>query len=177
MDKLLSDSDVSKLGNGIKIITYPELNRVSDIDQLFSNTNKIAILYVTDEDQSNNTTTGHWVGLFRRNGEIEFFDPYGTFIDDQFKQIPDRASLGQPQNVLARLLLNAMDNGRIIHFNERKFQRSAPDVATCGRHVGLRGRFSEIPLKDYQKLMLDRTRGCGYSTDEIAVELSDHFLS
>lgn len=82
----LTDQEVIDLVKGkAKVVTYDQLRtfcKVKNIDDLLKPHGAVFLLY---QQQKNH---GHWVALFRRenrkgNVEIEFFDSYGIFPDEQ----------------------------------------------------------------------------------------------
>ena len=69
----LSDGDIRKLlGGSIKITTYPDLEGIQHIDQLFDRHGR-AILFIPQQNEQQ----GHWCCLIKKHKMIEFFDPYG----------------------------------------------------------------------------------------------------
>jgi hypothetical protein len=180
-DKLLRDYEVKKLGGrGTKVLLYPELNKYKDIDHLFDeHGNKIALLYINEQDD--NSTTGHWVGLLRnkrgKKMHYEIFDSYGKMPDEHFDEFPDRLrkQLRQGVNKLTRLMykrLKGNEGDTVIEFNEIPYQRTDPRIATCGRWCGLRLRHGKIPLDQFQKIISDSKR----PYDELVVDMSDSLL-
>ena len=180
-DKLLRDYEVKKLGGrGTKVMLYPELNKYKNIDHLFDeNGDKIALLYINEQDD--NSTTGHWVCLMRnqRNGKTyyELFDSYGKMPDEHFDEFPARLrkELHQGINKLTRLMykrLKGNEKNTVIEFNEIPYQRVDPRIATCGRWCGLRLRHGKISLEEFQKIISDSKR----PHDELVVDMSDQLL-
>lgn len=183
MDKLLSDKEVKKLaGRGTKIIIYPELKNMTDIDQVFGNSNKVILLYVNEQDPA--SITGHWVALLRtrRNGKThyEVSDSYGKEIDAHLDDFPQgyRNSLDQEYNFLSRLLYNkkVVDPNSVVEFNEIPLQATKDNVSTCGRWSALRAYFNKIPLEDWQKVWTD-LKHSGNNIDSLIVKLSDQILN
>jgi hypothetical protein len=182
IDKLLSDKEVLKLsGKDSKVITYPELQDYDDLDDLFGNKNKIIILYLNEKN--GNSFVGHWVLLLRnkRNGKtiIEFNDSYSNEIDEYFDDIPDenRENLDQSGGFLSKLLYDYDNNNDDveIHYNEYPLQKKGRGINTCGRWVGLRGRFSKIPLEKYQSIF-KKLKNDGEDLDKIVTLATDELL-
>jgi hypothetical protein len=182
ISKLLSDKEVMKLaGKDSKVITYPEIQDYDSIPQLFGRKNKVIILYLNEKNGNN--YVGHWVLLLRckRNGKtiIEFNDSYSNYIDEYFDDIPKskRKSLDQEHGYLSRLLYDyCKDNDKVeLHYNEYPFQKLKENVNTCGRWVGLRGKFSQVPLEDYQNAF-KKLKGEGYDLDKIITIATDKLL-
>ena len=75
----LSDDDIrTLLGSGIKITTYPDLEKAHRIDELFDRMGR-AILFVPQQNEQQ----GHWCCLIKKGKTIEFFDPYGEAPEAQ----------------------------------------------------------------------------------------------
>jgi hypothetical protein len=183
MDKLLSDDEVVRLaGADSKVVTYPELQNYSSLRDLFGNDNKIIILYLNERNGS--SFVGHWVLLLRRkdasgNTVIEFNDSYSNEVDEYFDDVPDgkRMELDQERGYLSKLILDycrATPNAQ-VEYNEYPLQRVKGGVNTCGRWVGLRGHFSDIPLTRYQALFKKLKRE-GYNLDKVVVAVTDLLL-
>jgi hypothetical protein len=184
MEKLLDDREVQILcGKDSKVITYPELQNYKSLPQLFGRKNKVIILYLNE--RNGNSFVGHWVLLLRtrnkKNGKeiIEFNDSYSNYIDEFFDHIPQdyREMLDQGGGFLSRMLYKYCNNNPNVelHYNEYPFQKLKDGVNTCGRWVGLRGHFSNVPLDEYQAAF-NELKQEGYNLDKIAVALSDILL-
>jgi hypothetical protein len=184
MEKLLDDAEVKKLaGKDAKVLTYPELSNYANLDHLFGHKNKVIILYLNDRDGNN--FIGHWVLLLRTKDKtgrevIEFNDSYSNEIDEYFDDVHtgERRRLGQDRGFLSRLLYDycqySNPDAKLI-YNEIPFQKVAPNINTCGRWVGLRGHFSEIPLDIYQREFKKLKRE-GYNLDKVVVALTNQLL-
>jgi hypothetical protein len=146
--KPLSGSEIREATDDeMKILTYKSLSRFKNIDDAFGDKNSIALLYETKPRY------GHWVGLYRHpEGVIEFFDPYGFFIDDQlnFMDKEFKHELGGDYPYLSKLLYNSPYE---IIYNSDKLQKQKKGISSCGRHVVLRHIASHIPLHEYSKLL------------------------
>lgn len=183
MEVLLSDNQVKKLaGRDARVLTYPEIGNFTTVDQLFNGRSKVIILYLNEKNGED--YVGHWVLLIRkwkgRMELIEFYDSYSNEIDEFFDETPEfkRRQLGQDKGHLSRILYNhcLYSNHKVeVIYNEIPVQRVNPNVNTCGRWVGLRGHFSDIPLDDYQKVFKKLKRE-GYDLDQVAVALTDRLL-
>ena len=133
--KSFSGKDIMNLIDGkANMITYPELSRFSHIDQVLGRHGACVILYLTKQNY------GHWCCMFRKYRKpktIIFFDSYGTIPDDELLEIPAHMNkkLGQNRAFLSQLLL---DSGYDVEYNDKKLQKFAKDVNTCGRWTGFR---------------------------------------
>ncbi len=146
--KALSGEDILNCLDGqTKIIKYNEIFKYNDIESLLYPYNNIVILYETKNNY------GHWVCvILHSNNTLEFYDPYGVFIDDQLKFIDRDFAIRSGQNIpyLSILFLNSKYK---IITNKKKIQKFDKDNSSCGRHVCLRISLSDLSLKDFQKFM------------------------
>jgi hypothetical protein len=141
----LSNEDILRItNNGTNIISYPELKKYNNIDDIFIN-DCCTILYETRKSY------GHWVCLIKHDkNNIEFFDSYGKMPDEQLKYIPEyfRKKNGQQHSLLTYLLLKS---GCKIEYNHDKLQCMERDISTCGRWISLRILLKDWKLKDFVK--------------------------
>jgi hypothetical protein len=127
MDYSLSTIDIKRYLDGkIRVIKYSELEKFGTLKQLLSPYDGCIILYETEENY------GHWTLLLKNDWGIEFFDPYGTKIDDHIKQIAKnyRTIEGQTHPHLTALILRSTD---YIISNNIQLQKKDVSVQTCGR--------------------------------------------
>ena len=144
----LSDADIRKiLGRDIKIITYPDLGKMSSIEEAFDAKGRCIMLYLTEND-----TTGHWVCMLNKGDRIEFFDPYGDPPEQALESVPEenREALGEDEPLLTRLF---RASGKAIYYNTYPFQKEKRDVNTCGRHSVVRCLYAPYSLEKYKKVM------------------------
>ena len=144
----LSDGDIRKLlGGNIKITTYPDLENVRRIDQLFDRHGR-AILFVPQQNEQQ----GHWCCLIKKHKLIEFFDPYGEPPEAQKDTLSEeqleRMKMHEP--LLAELLTN---NPYKIIFNKVQLQKLDGDVNTCGRHCVARLLYHKYPIQKYRQII------------------------
>jgi hypothetical protein len=124
----LSDADIRKmLGNDIKILTYPMLGKMRNINEAFDSKGRCMLLFLTE-----NETTGHWVCMINRPKEIEFFDSYGEAPEEQKDMLSASKleQLDQKQPYLMKLLRGS---GKKVIYNTHQFQQEKSGVNTCGR--------------------------------------------
>lgn len=148
----LSDQEVIDLVKGkARVVLYEKLRKYKSIDDLLKPHGAVFILYQQDKNY------GHWVALFKRennkgNVEIEFFDPYGEFPDDQlfWTEKDKREELHHDYPYLTELLYKAPRNYDLI-YNEYPFQKMGKNVNTCGRHAVLRLQHRNKSLNEYVK--------------------------
>nr|WPF46477.1 MAG: putative cysteine protease [Lake Baikal virophage 3] len=153
----LSDSDIKKILPGINVISYPELNDMSHIDQAFDKHGRCMILYLTEDEH-----TGHWVCMIKKGRNVEYFDPYGGYKPDgesKWLSKEKLVELEQDYPTLSKLLSDSKYN---VKNNPYKFQKERNDIATCGRHCVSRLYFKDLTLDQYKKQIDD----FGTSPDE-----------
>jgi hypothetical protein len=159
----LSDDDIKKLlGSGIKITTYPDLEKVGHIDELFDKYGR-AILFVPQQNEQQ----GHWTCLIKKGKTIEFFDPYGEPPEAQKDTIDDAQlqKMRMDEPLLADLLTN--NRYRII-YNKVQLQELKNDVNTCGRHCVSRLLHHQKPIQKYRQTLSNS----GMKPDEYVVKLT-----
>lgn len=136
--------DVERMSGISKVITYDKLKHYKSIDELLGLENAVIILYLTRENY------GHWISVIRRSdGVLEFFDPYGIFVDDQLDWIKDKNFMIQKNMDVPYLLNLFAKSGENIEYNHYKFQKHGGQIATCGRHASIRTRFKNLSLNQY----------------------------
>jgi hypothetical protein len=142
----LSDTDIrSILGQDISIITYPDLERMSDIREAFDGQGRCVILF-----PNVSPTMGHWCAMILRRNGIEFFDPYGDAPEEQ-KEGLSRSRL-EALDIDKPLLTKLFRESRLpVHYNTKPFQVDKASVATCGRHAVARLLYAPYSLEKYDK--------------------------
>jgi len=140
------------LNNQVKIITYPELIKFNNIEELLYPYGRVIILYLQKENY------GHWTCIFyqgKGKKRIEHFDSYGYFPDDElnFAIDPYFRKVNNMEYPLLTLLLNEAYNRYDMTFNQYKFQKKKKDISTCGRHCIVRLWYSDIELDEYKDMM------------------------
>jgi hypothetical protein len=145
-DYPLSDGDIRQiLGDNIKIIPYPELADVENINECFDNEGRCIILFLTSSP-----TAGHWCAMLRKKRGIEFFDPYGEAPEKQKAGLSRSRleELDEAQPYLTRLM---KESGLPIFYNKYAFQQSKEGVATCGRWCVSRCLYGSKSLEYFKK--------------------------
>lgn len=148
LDIPLNITNINKIaGRQLKVIQYQDLINYDNIHDVLG-PNGECVLYLPTSP-----TFGHWVCIFEReNGNIEFFDSYGSQIDSQLtymkKYFDEKGLLHYP--VLSELLL---DCDRDVEYNDYKLQGSKSQ--TCGRWVGNRLKQKKKDVKTYAKQFLN----------------------
>lgn len=177
LNKLLNGEEMKRIAD-CEILSYPELYNYKSIPQLFENNKNGVIMILYLQNKTANSMVGHWCLLSKRGNICEFFDPYSLMPDSQLKwnDTEKNEALGQDSNYLTKLLYDFSKKGGIIEFNNMRFQKKNKFINTCGRHVALRAKFYEIPLKKYQNLF-KKLRKKGYNLDELSVLLTNQLLN
>ena len=150
VDYPLTNYDISKiLNNNCKIIEYSDLYDIESLKDIMID-KCIVILYRSSDDSA------HWCCIFEHdNNDIEFFDPYGTIIDNEIEQIkhvnPSYAQQYYHGKRLIELILKG--NYKDIIYNNYKMQELKSNINTCGRHVCCRLLFKDYSLDDYVNML------------------------
>ena len=126
----LAGEDIQKK-IGCKFILYEDMHKVKDIRELLP---KTLILYQL-------ARVGHFCCVFENTEGINFFDPYGTFVDDELK-IMCQHEAGQINHDFAYLTQLLLNQPRKIIYNEHKLQGSGSSV--CGHWCAIRMIFSKL---------------------------------
>ena len=115
MRKPLSDTDLRHILGDCKIITYPELSKYNNINELLPNPYDFVIILLLESPAS-----GHWTALLKYNNGYEFFDSYGNPPDydlSHWLTPQERLKLGESQKYLSYLL-----QGNPYVYNKIKYQ-------------------------------------------------------
>lgn len=158
--KPLSDADImSAIFNKANLVLYSDIKNYKNIDSLLGKHKCCVVLYEGDSE------TGHWCCILRnRNGELEFFDPYGVKLDDEIKWNKNNK---YPKE-LTELILK---NNEPIIYNDQKLQKLSPDISTCGRHIISRILLRKMDLDTYCD-MLRSFKKKGFDSDDIVTLLT-----
>lgn len=169
----LSDSDISKIlssyGIDFQIITYPELSNYDSINELLDETPVCVILYLSSQNY------GHWTVLLRLdNGEVEYFDSYGGFIDEPLELLENklRISLKEDCPMLLELLYNF--DGK-VNYNNYRLQKLNKDIQTCGRHVCCRILFKDL-FQDIDEYVFNMFYKDNINPDILVTLITDKFI-
>ena len=123
------------------IIKYSELSNYKSIQELLPEKDSFKVLLIEDKQNS-----GHFVGLFRFDKTIEYFNSYGAKWDTDWRFIPRmvRVILGQATNDLSRLFDKAKKDGFEVVYNRKRLQKLSPTIQTCGRFVAMRRHLGQM---------------------------------
>ena len=151
---MFNNHELSKY-TGVKVISYKKLFQMDNLEL------PLIILYEVNKNY------GHWTCVFKgidKNGKevIEFFDSTG--------QIPDDHNEALHLNYYPYLLYLMDKTGLPIVYNEKRLQKSAPHINTCGRWVLARLWLSDMVLEDFQKIFNHR------NSDELVTRFTDQVI-
>jgi len=163
----LSDDDIRHLlGGNIKITSYPDLDKVSNINELFDSKGRAILFFPQSSEQE-----GHWCCLLKDGRHIEFFDPYGEAPDAQKNTISssklEQMRMSEP--ILHDLLVESPYK---VVFNKVQLQKLSNCVNTCGRHCVSRLLHHRMSIQRYRQ-MLEKS---GENPDDFVVKLTYNHL-
>ena len=145
-----STSGIELMGKlpGVNLLLYDDLKKFDSIESLIRKHKLNIILYQTSAPGDD--IYGHWVALFENPaGGVEFFDSYGVYPDDEISRT---IYSGCPHcDYLTQLLLDYMDRGGEVEYNDYPLQAPDPNIATCGKHVVIRMLNQGLSIDDYKK--------------------------
>lgn len=155
MDIALSAKDIIKAFNGkIKIISYIDIHKYKNIEELLKPYGRTMILYTWKFDKDGGEF-GHWCCCFyNKDGDIEFFDSFGEFIDETLKQISKSFKEENNEDFKYLTLLLYNSNHKII-YNDKQLQNNKSN--TCGRWCIYRMLRNDIDIDQFQNLFTDNT--------------------
>jgi hypothetical protein len=145
-DYELGEDDIRKLLGNVRILTYPELEKET-LESLLPTDGIVVILFLTESK-----TEGHWTSLSRRGDTIEYFDSYGIKPDGERAWLDEKHRIALHE---VRPLIHDLLQGHKgpVEYNNKKLQRGS--VATCGRHVVVRGWNLNLPISTYSRKLAD----------------------
>ena len=163
MDNPLSGTDIENyLGGKCRVISYDQIKEFSSIDDLLGNHGRCVILYVWAK---NPDAFGHWQCVFRnKNGNVEVFDSYGSWIDSFLNKIDKnfRIKTGQNYKFLTKLLYDSNYN---VEYNDKVLQNKNSN--TCGKWCVLRMLCNHLDIDEFNSNFTKNTK----KNDLIILEL------
>lgn len=126
-----------------RVMRYHDLTSYPSIEAVLQPYGNAIILYPSAAGRSD---VGHWTCVFYTVDErgcpcIEFFDPYGIFVDNELKFTRNNTA-----RTLAKLLYASPYP---IVYNDYGIQLYQKNINTCGKHVINRLRHSGMSLDRY----------------------------
>lgn len=142
----LTDNDVLNLvGRKANFLLYSQLPNFRTLDEVLGPYKACFLLYESKKSY------GHWVSIvLLDNGLIEFFDPYGTYIDDELEYIPENFRKISNQNY-PHLTALLYQSEYPISYNQYPFQKHGQGINTCGRWSALRIICRWMSLEQFKK--------------------------
>lgn len=149
----LNGFEMKLLNPDAKIMKYEELNNITNIDELFKDTDKIILLYILE-----NPYVGHWTALFvnkdsKGNRVYNYFDSYGEEPDLWLNYLTEsqRERFNEKRNMIQSLTRNI-----VIIYNNVALQGSK--TATCGSFVTHRLDNYKLSANDYIKKFFEKAK-------------------
>lgn len=143
----LSDNEILNLtDNKCKIISYQDLEKFNNIDEVLEPHGATVILYQEKEK------VGHWTVLLKHsNNLLEIFDSLGLGLDKEleFSEYNKRRHGGRAIPHLSILIENSKYK---IEANTVQLQKDSKDINTCGKWCAIRVKFREKRLKDFVEM-------------------------
>lgn len=168
----LSNTDIENIIGKTNIFTYPELENIRHIDEVFkrgkNGIDTAIMLFLTDDDK-----TGHWIGLIKKGNTIEMYDPYGNKPEKLNKEVGGRMNYKQDPHLLRE---KVEESGYHLIHNSKQVQPISPNINTCGRHAVMRVMMGHLPLDEYNKKIINIAKQNGVSVDDIATALTYDFI-
>lgn len=168
----LSNTDLQDIIGKTNIFTYPQLENIRSIDELFkkgkNGVETAIMLYLTE---SNNV--GHWIGLIKKGDTVEMFDPYGNKPEKLNKEVGGAMNHKQDPTLLRD---KVKESGYKLIYNNKQHQPVSPDINTCGRHAVMRLMFGFLPLDEYNKKIKQIAKDSGITVDDLATGLTHEII-
>lgn len=117
--------------DNVKFLPYENIESITNIDKLLP---KTIILY-----QNPSSNIGHWCCIFENGEGVNFFDPYGEFIDNMCKY-------SDTTPYLCKLLLKYPSH---IEYNQYKLQGA--NSSTCGKWCAIRLLYNNLGVDEFYK--------------------------
>jgi hypothetical protein len=162
----LSNEDINTiLEPDTKIFSYPEFAKMSSIDEAFDKLGRCVFLFLTKSE-----TSGHWVCMFKKGNDIEYFSSYGDKPEEERKWLNEEQldELGQDEPYLMNLL---KQSGYKVYYNTHSYQSDREDINTCGRWCVARLITKDISNKEFYNLVREqmKERGLKNADDWVAL--------
>jgi hypothetical protein len=169
----LSNTDIQSLLDGeTNIFTYPMLDDIDHIDEVFDSKGRAIMLFLTDGENS-----GHWISVIKRGTDIEVYDPYGH-SPAEWKTKLGGAMSDMKRWIQDKPLLEkkVRDAGYRLIYNKKQVQPISKNIATCGRHSVMRLLFHHYPIDEYNAILKKIQNETGISPDDLATGLTGESL-
>lgn len=163
----LDDEEIREYLPDAKILTYKQLSKYQNINQLLPDPIDYAIILYLDEPNK-----GHWTAILKYDNKFEMFDPYGIkTLDQQLNWVPCtmRIKLGVSVPYITRLF-NSIKKPQKGILSTFEYQDDKDNVNTCGRHVVyriLKMLNDKMDIEEYYKHMKKLRKEFNLTYDEI----------
>lgn len=163
VSKTLSDEEVAALaGGGVKTLSYADLKKIGTWDELVTCPAQAAAVLFPIEDEH----TGHWLGVWNGpDNTAHIFDPMGTGLDEQRKEIGTRQAevLGVNRPEFKRLLATTHRKPVVSRV---RFQMASPSIQTCGRWVAMRLKHRNMTDAEFNDFVHEQMREDGLTSSD-----------
>ena len=160
----LDGSEFLEYLNNPKILTYSDLNKFNNIEDLLKNEKDYCIILYRQTP-----TSGHWISIDRLYDTISYFDPYGKYIDEPLTW--NTPILNKKLGQSIPLLSNLFDKTDLdVYYNNHKYQKLDDNINTCGRWCILRilsAMRQDMDLTDFYEMIKELTKYKELTSDEI----------
>lgn len=167
--KALFSNQVLKIIKGkANLLLYHQLKKYNNIDDALGKYGALILLYETRKN------FGHWTCIFKRKSYfsddtvIEHFDSYGIMPDDELK-FTEKYMRQINSEILPHLTALLYKSGYPIEYNNYQLQERKKGISTCGRWVGMRLFFRDLPIEDFIKIFIGNRI---YNPDDIVTLLT-----
>jgi hypothetical protein len=144
----LSDQEILNLtDNQCKVISYQDLEKYDNIDQVLEPFGATVILYQEKK------TYGHYTVLIKHsNTLLEIFDSLGLGLDKEleFSEYNKKRHGGRAIPHLSILIENSKYK---IEANLVQLQKDSKDINTCGKYSAIRIKFRDLSLNQFVKML------------------------
>lgn len=167
IEQPIDDSEIRFYLPDAKILTYPELSKYKNINELLPENKDYAIILYLDAPNK-----GHWTAVLKYNNKIEMFDPYGIKeIDEELKWVPctERIKLKVAVPYMIRLF-NSIKKPQKGVLSTFEYQDDKTSVASCGRHTVyriLKLLNNNMNIEQYYNHMKDLRKKYNLTYDQI----------
>lgn len=145
--QLLSPEDVQRMaGKPLKLMKYNEFAHHNDIEDCFGKYDHVLVMYMTTSE-----FRGHWCLLVRSGNQIQFFDSYGMFMDDQLDFSKDEQFKAQHNMYYPFLTKLLYKSPKVVNYNELQLQNWKSNTNTCGRWCALFAKLG-LSVNEFQDL-------------------------
>ena len=179
LDTIIKDSeDYQFTGDDMKNITenkynlikYEELSKYDNIDQILGNNNGVIILF-----QNESANSGHWVGLWKEDNTIMYFDSFGLKPDDEIQYTEFNLRKFKESGESVPHLTHLLNESKYkISHNKYKLQKFIDESSTCGRWVSYRLLHKKLSHDEFADLFMKNKH---YDPDFWISAITGHFGS